>query len=120
MPLQILQHFKAKIDQKCQILVGVAAVERQAVAALEALTVKLSERTFKPLFLRFVEWARASLPAGALFRNTSFGQIFCRDMPGKAAYEKVAVLADPSHVRCERPTLPAHLQLPCSIGSEGS
>ncbi len=90
MPVQTLQHFKAETDQNCPILVGVAAVERQAVAALEALTVKLSERTFKPLFLRFVEWARASLPAGALFRNTSFGQIVCRDMPGRAAYERLS------------------------------
>lgn len=34
--------------------------------ALEALTVKLSERAFKPLFLRFVEWARAAPPVGNL------------------------------------------------------
>lgn len=33
--------------------------------ALQALTVKLSERAFKPLFLRFVEWARANPPPGA-------------------------------------------------------
>ena len=43
---------------------GVAAVERQGVETLLALTVKLSDRAFKPLFLRFVEWARAALPPG--------------------------------------------------------
>lgn len=48
-----------------------AAVERAAVAALEALTVKLSERAFKPLFLRLVEWARATLPAAAGASATS-------------------------------------------------
>lgn len=35
------------------------SVESAAVAALEAMTLKLSERIFKPLFLRTVEWARA-------------------------------------------------------------
>lgn len=36
------------------------------MGAVEALTVKLSERAFKPIFLRFVEWARAAPPPGAL------------------------------------------------------
>lgn len=43
---------------------GVADVERHAVGALQALTVKLSERAFKPLFLRLIDWARATLPPG--------------------------------------------------------
>ncbi len=51
---------------------GVADVERAAVESLEALTVKLSERSFKPLFLRLVDWARAAVPpaAGAAHSTT--------------------------------------------------
>jgi BP28CT (NUC211) domain len=49
---------------------GVAEVERHAVGAVGALTVKLSERAFKPIFLRFVEWARAAPPPGGPLSNS--------------------------------------------------
>ncbi len=43
---------------------GVDAVEAEAIAALLNLTLKLSEKAFKPRFLRLTEWA-ATPPAGA-------------------------------------------------------
>ena len=43
---------------------GVDAVESAAIDTLLALTLKLSEKAFKPRFLRFLEWA-ATAPAGA-------------------------------------------------------
>lgn len=42
---------------------GVDAVESASVALLVALTLKLSEKRFKPLFLRIFEWA-STQPAG--------------------------------------------------------
>ena len=39
-------------------------VEAEAIAALLNLTLKLSEKAFKPRFLRLIEWA-ATPPAGA-------------------------------------------------------
>jgi hypothetical protein len=39
-------------------------VEAEAIAALLALTLKLSEKAFKPHFLRLAEWATTP-PAGA-------------------------------------------------------
>ena len=39
-------------------------VEAEAIAALLNLTLKLSEKAFKPRFLRLTEWA-ATPPAGA-------------------------------------------------------
>lgn len=39
-------------------------VEQQAVSALVALTLKLSESRFKPLFLRLVEWGSSSQASG--------------------------------------------------------
>lgn len=44
----------------CDVAPDLLSVETAAVAALESLTLKLNERIFKPLFLRFVEWARAA------------------------------------------------------------
>lgn len=39
-------------------------MEAEAIAALLNMTLKLSEKAFKPRFLRLVEWA-ATAPAGA-------------------------------------------------------
>lgn len=44
---------------------AVDEVEAAAVSAFEALTLKLSEAQFKPLFLRLLDWAGSALAAGA-------------------------------------------------------
>jgi U3 small nucleolar RNA-associated protein 10 len=46
-------------------LTGAASVEKAAVSVLVTATMKLSEKQFKPLFLRLLSWA-STAPAGHL------------------------------------------------------
>ena len=48
-------------------ITAVRAVEDAAIALLLALTLKLTETTFKPLFLRLVDWAAQPPSSGKLF-----------------------------------------------------
>lgn len=73
-------------------------MEAAAVDTLLALTLKLSEKAFKPRFLRFLEWA-ATAPPGADQRPGP--------PLGRAAALFGAVHALTSRLRCETPPQPA-------------